>query len=91
MKLTQLPPPPAQTVVPPPPVAPGPASRAGTPVPVPDALIAPDVKDFALMLTRFLAPALSAVVVDSGFLGLASEVSEVRRNRSRMRGEFYGG
>jgi hypothetical protein len=50
MKLTNLPPPPqnVENVPPPPPTtAPGPASRAGTPVPVPDALVAPDVKDFA--------------------------------------------
>jgi protein TonB len=45
-KITQqeenIPPPP-----PPPPAYEGPAARAGTPVPVPDAEIAPDVKDFA--------------------------------------------
>ncbi len=38
------PPPPPQAV---PPAASGPAARAGTPVAVPDALIAPDAKDFA--------------------------------------------
>lgn len=47
-----LPPPPTDSdVPPPPPVAPtitsGPAARAGTPVPIPDADLAPDVKDFA--------------------------------------------
>lgn len=54
--LSKLPPPPSNSAEPPPPpppaaekvvVASGPASRAGTPVPVPDALIPPDVKDFA--------------------------------------------
>ena len=51
MKLENLPPPPVDNAPPPPPPPPevytGPASRAGTPVPVPDAEIAPDVKDFA--------------------------------------------
>jgi protein TonB len=60
MKLTNLAPPPEENVPPPPPppmVPPqlqmsgsgtgGVASRAGNPVPVPDALIAPDVKEFA--------------------------------------------
>jgi len=61
IKLTNLAPPPADENVPPPPPPPmvppqlitsegaggGVASRAGTPIAVPDALIAPDVKDFA--------------------------------------------
>lgn len=55
VKLTTLPPPPPSNAEPPPvppPTAPvqvasGPAARAGTPVPVPDAMIAPDLKDFA--------------------------------------------
>ncbi len=59
VKFTNLPPPPSvsEEVAPPPPptdvkkvvVASGPAARAGTPVPVPDALISPDLKDFATM------------------------------------------
>lgn len=57
VRLTQLPPPPSNAAEPPPvppPTAPiqtasGPAARAGTPVPVPDAMIAPDLKDFANM------------------------------------------
>ncbi len=61
IKLTSIAPPPAQENVPPPPPPPmvppqlqtssgaggGVASRAGTPVAVPDALLAPDVKEFA--------------------------------------------
>ncbi|MES2765681.1 MAG: energy transducer TonB [Bacteroidota bacterium] len=52
--LSQLPPPPQAADMPPPPptpkvvdVASGPAARAGNPVPVPDEMIAPDVKEFA--------------------------------------------
>lgn len=61
MKLMNLPPPPAEDNAPPPPPPPmippelqsasgtggGVAARAGVPIPVPDALITPDVKDFA--------------------------------------------
>lgn len=50
--LQSLAPPPAENAPPPPPPPlapppPGPAARAGTPVAVPDALIAPDEKEFA--------------------------------------------
>lgn len=83
MKLTNLPPPP-QTVdnVPPPPTtAPGPASRAGTPVPVPDALIAPDVKDFANVDEISRASTLGGDGQDQGYMGLASDVDvEVRED-----------
>lgn len=52
MTLDDLPPPDADAGadIPPPPdvvINTGPAARAGNPVPVPDAMIAPDVKDFA--------------------------------------------
>lgn len=54
VSIDNLAPPPTDADVPPPPppanmpaAASGPAARAGTPVPVPDALIAPDAKDFA--------------------------------------------
>ncbi len=52
MTLDDLPPPDADAAadVPPPPdvvINTGPAARAGNPIPVPDAMIAPDVKDFA--------------------------------------------
>ena len=52
MTLDDLPPPDADaaTDIPPPPdvvINTGPAARAGNPIPVPDAMIAPDVKDFA--------------------------------------------
>lgn len=82
MKLTQLPPPPAQSETPPPPpsVAPGPAARAGTPVPVPDALIAPDVKDFANVDEISRASTIGGSGEDSGYLGLATEVTEEVRD-----------
>lgn len=48
LKLSNLAAPPTDAPPPPPPPeAAGPAARAGIPVPVPDAMIAPDVKDFA--------------------------------------------
>ena len=81
MKLTNLPPPPqqAEAAPPPPPTAPGPAARAGTPVPVPDALIAPDVKDFANVDEISRASTTGGDGNDQGFLGLASDVdTEVR-------------
>jgi protein TonB len=81
MRLTQLPPPPAQAdIAPPPPTtSPGPASRAGTPVPVPDALIAPDVKDFANVDEISRASVMGGDGDDTGLLGLASDVdTEVR-------------
>lgn len=83
MKLTNLPPPPQQTEAapPPPPTAPGPAARAGTPVPVPDALIAPDVKDFANVDEISRASTTGGDGNDQGFLGLASDVdTEVRED-----------
>jgi periplasmic protein TonB len=82
MKLTNLPPPPTQTEAAPPPpptTAPGPAARAGTPVPVPDALIAPDVKDFANVDEISRASTSGGDGTDTGYMGLASEVeTEVR-------------
>lgn len=83
MKLTNLPPPPAQTEAAPPPPAtdPGPAARAGTPVPVPDALIAPDVKDFANVDEISRASTTGGDGNDTGYLGLASDVdTEVRED-----------
>ncbi len=54
LRLSDLPPPPSNSDAPPPPPPPtqvsmtaGPAARAGTPVPVPDALLDPNLKDFA--------------------------------------------
>jgi protein TonB len=81
MKLTNLPPPPAVTEAapPPPPTAAGPAARAGTPVPVPDALIAPDVKEFANVDEISRASTTGGDGTDTGYLGLASDVdTEVR-------------
>ncbi len=81
MKLTTLPPPPqaAELTPPPPSVTPGPAARAGTPVPVPDALVAPDVKDFANVDEISRASVTGGDGDDQGYLGLASSVDvEVR-------------
>jgi periplasmic protein TonB len=85
MKLTNLPPPPVQTEAapPPPPLAAGPAARAGTPVPVPDALIAPDVKDFANVDEISRASTTGGDGTDNGYMGLASEVdTEVREEEA---------
>jgi TonB family protein len=85
MKLTNLPPPPVtQAEAPPPPTtAPGPAARAGTPVPVPDALIAPDVKDFANVDEISRASTSGGDGNDAGYMGLASEVdTEVREEEA---------
>lgn len=85
MKLTNLPPPPVQTEAapPPPPLAAGPAARAGTPVPVPDALIAPDVKDFANVDEISRASTTGGDGTDTGYMGLASEVdTEVREEEA---------
>jgi protein TonB len=81
IKLENLPPPPQQAESAPPPPPPqivaGPAARAGTPVPVPDALIAPDVKDFAKMDEVSRASTTGGDGSDQGFLGLASDKVEV--------------
>lgn len=76
--LSKLPPPPAAdpTAVPPPPPPTdnrGPAARAGTPVPVPDALVAPDVKDFANIDQISRASSKGGDGNDTGVLGLANE------------------
>ncbi len=85
MKLTQLPPPPAQQADTPPPPPPttiaGPAARAGTPVPVPDALVTPDMKDFANVEEVSRASTTGGDGNDQGFLGLAKDVEvEVRED-----------
>ncbi len=78
--LSDLPPPPAAEAPPvPPPSAPvqpasGPAARAGTPVPVPDALIAPDMKDFASMDQVSRASAIGGEGEDFG--GFADAIGE---------------
>jgi protein TonB len=76
--LSQLPPPPladAPPVVAPPPVVEshGPAARAGTPVPVPDVLVAPDVKEFANIDQISRASSKGGDGVDLGYLGIANE------------------
>lgn len=80
--LSRLPPPPTNdpaAVAPPPPVVEshGPAARAGTPVPVPDALVAPDVKDFANIDQISRASAKGGDGTDAGILGLASDEIKV--------------
>jgi protein TonB len=61
--------------VPPPPPTDnhGPAARAGTPVPVPDALVAPDVKDFANIDQISRASTKGGDGADTGVLGLAND------------------
>ncbi len=76
--LSKLPPPPAASdpmAVPPPPPTDnhGPAARAGTPVPVPDALVAPDVKDFANIDQISRASSKGGDGADTGVLGLAND------------------
>jgi len=83
MKLSQLPPPPSNAETPPPPPPPttiaGPAARAGVPVPVPDALVTPDMKDFANVEEVSRASAVGGDGNDQGFLGLSKDVeTEVR-------------
>ncbi len=82
MKLSQLPPPPTTNETPPPPpptITAGPAARAGTPVPVPDALVTPDMKDFANIDDVSRASTTGGDGQDQGFLGLAKDVEvEVR-------------
>jgi len=83
VRLSNLPPPPSQAMdaLPPPPppstVSSGPAARAGTPVPVPDALITPDMKDFANVQEVSRASSKGGDGNDAGFLGLATENIEV--------------
>lgn len=77
LKLEDLPPPEQSEDAPPPPptqqiVNTGPAARAGTPVPVPEAEIAEDLKDFATMEELGRASAEGGDGVDLG--GFASNI-----------------
>jgi len=79
ISLDALPPPQSQTEEAPPPPPPtnvpsGPAARAGTPVPVPDAELAPDVKDFANVDEINRASAVGGSGDDDG--GWASNIGE---------------
>lgn len=81
MKIMNLPPPPAaEAIVPPPPTLPnGPAARAGTPVAVPDALVAPDIIDFANINEISHASLNGGNGIDEGALSLPSDITvEVR-------------
>jgi protein TonB len=71
IKLEKLPPPPSETEVAPPPptqqiVSTGPAARAGNPVPVPDALVKPDMKEFATVDVQSRASAEGGDGIDMG-------------------------
>ena len=76
--LENLPPPPTDALdnVPPPPtqqiINTGPAARAGTPVPVPDAQISPDLQDFATMDVMSRASAAGGDGTDIG--GFAANI-----------------
>lgn len=83
--LDALPPPPSDANEPPPPPPPaetslpaGPAARAGTPVPVPDALLAPDAKDFANVDEINRASAIGGSGVDNG--GFADNIGDYGGN-----------
>lgn len=78
--LDALPPPPTDQQEAPPPPPPesslpaGPAARAGTPVAVPDALLAPDAKDFANIDEINRASAIGGSGLDNG--GFADNIGE---------------
>lgn len=77
IRLENLPPPPTDALdnVPPPPttqINTGPAARAGTPIPVPDAQITPDMKDFATM--KDIARASAEGGDGNDFGGFASNI-----------------
>jgi len=78
--LDALPPPPSDQQEAPPPPPPetslpaGPAARAGTPVAVPDALLAPDAKDFANIDEINRASAIGGSGLDNG--GFADNIGE---------------
>ncbi len=92
--LSKLPPPPPTaepTAVAPPPVSDshGPAARAGTPVPVPDALVAPDVKDFANIDQISRASAKGGDGVDTGVLGIASDDIKIEVREKEETPDMY--
>jgi protein TonB len=71
LKIDQLPPPPSDAQEAPPPpteqmINTGPASRAGTPVPVPETQITADMKDFATMEELGRASSQGGTGVDNG-------------------------
>ncbi|MBU3742132.1 MAG: energy transducer TonB [Candidatus Kapabacteria bacterium] len=81
--LDALPPPPSDQEAPPPPppetsLPAGPAARAGTPVAVPDAMLAPDAKDFANIDEINRASAIGGSGVDDG--GFAGNIGEYQLN-----------
>jgi TonB family protein len=92
--LSKLPPPPvadANAIAPPPPVAvsQGPTARAGTPVPVPDALVAPDLKDFANIDQISRATTKGGNGVDTGILGLASDEVKIEVRDEEVVPDMY--
>ena len=81
--LDALPPPPSGEEAPPPPppettLPAGPAARAGTPVAVPDAMLAPDAKDFANIDEIDRASAIGGSGVDYG--GFADNIGQYEVN-----------
>ncbi len=94
ISLDALPPPQSQTeeAPPPPPVnqPTGPAARAGTPVPVPDAELAPDVKDFANIDEINRASAVGGSGEDNGdFASNIGEPVKIEREAEEPENDFF--
>lgn len=94
ISLDALPPPQSQTeeAPPPPPVSEptGPAARAGTPVPVPDAELAPDVKDFANVDEINRASAVGGSGEDNGdFASNIGEPVKIEREAEEPENDFF--
>ncbi len=81
MELVDIPPPLEEAPPPPPPqtiVNTGPAARAGTPIPIPDAEIKPDLQDFASMDIMDRASAVGGDGLDLG--GFSNNIDFDRKN-----------
>lgn len=95
ISLDALPPPQSQTEEAPPPPPPtaaptGPAARAGTPVPVPDAELAPDVKDFANVDEINRASAVGGSGEDNGdFASNIGEPVKIERQVEEPENDFF--
>ncbi len=90
ISLTDLPPQSAAEVAPPPPqqiLNTGPAARAGTPVPVPDALITADMKDFATIDVMSRASSVGGDGVDLGGFAPNIDLGEKREVRIEKKEE----
>lgn len=87
MTLDDLPPPDADAAsdIPPPPdvvINTGPAARAGNPIPVPDAMIAPDVQDFATVDVQSRASTVGGTGEDLG--QFASNIDWTGESRKKV-------